>query len=66
MTEEWSGGGTVPLGTGDTDFEALFDCLDEIGYEGDFVLQVARGADGDGRALAGRRIAPRYEATHGQ
>jgi L-ribulose-5-phosphate 3-epimerase len=41
------GGGTVPLGSGDTDFEALFDCLDEVAYQGDFVLQVARGSDGD-------------------
>ena len=41
------GGGTVPLGSGDADFEALFNCLDDIAYEGDFVLQVARGADGD-------------------
>ncbi len=41
------GGGTVPLGTGDADFEALFSCLADIGYEGDFVLQVARGTEGD-------------------
>jgi hexulose-6-phosphate isomerase len=41
------GGGTVPLGAGDADFRALFQCLGEIGYAGDFVLQVARGAEGD-------------------
>lgn len=41
------GGGTVPLGSGDADFEALFTCLDDVAYNGDFVLQVARGADGD-------------------
>jgi L-ribulose-5-phosphate 3-epimerase len=41
------GGGTVPLGSGDTDFEALFSCLHDIAYQGDFVLQVARGEDGD-------------------
>jgi hexulose-6-phosphate isomerase len=41
------GGGTVPLGTGDTDFDTLFSCLDDAAYEGDYVLQVARGADGD-------------------
>jgi hexulose-6-phosphate isomerase len=40
-------GGTVPLGNGDADFEALFSCLQDIAYEGDFVLQVARGVDGD-------------------
>ena len=41
------GGGTVPLGSGDADFEALFSCLDDVAYNGDFVLQVARGVDGD-------------------
>ena len=49
-----NGGGTVPLGSGDTDFGALFDCLGEIGYEGDFVLQVARGTTGDEVAWARR------------
>jgi L-ribulose-5-phosphate 3-epimerase len=40
------GAGTVPLGEGDTDFAALFDALAVIRYQGDFILQVARGADG--------------------
>ena len=41
------GGGTVPLGSGDASFRALFECLAALGYSGDFVLQVARGTDGD-------------------
>ena len=41
------GGGTVPLGSGDTNFQALFECLGALGYSGDFVLQAARGTDGD-------------------
>ncbi len=41
------GGGTVPLGTGDTDFVALFRNLKDVAYHGDFVLQVARGAELD-------------------
>ena len=41
------GGGTVPLGTGDADFPALFSELKKIGYQGDFILQVARGEPGD-------------------
>lgn len=41
------GGGTVPLGSGDADFAALFNCLEEVRYAGDFVLQVARATDGD-------------------
>jgi L-ribulose-5-phosphate 3-epimerase len=40
-------GGTVPLGHGDTDFRSLRACLQDIRYSGDFVLQVARGVDGD-------------------
>src|ERR1041385_1389783 len=46
------GGGTVPLGSGDTDFAALTDCLNEIAYDGDFVLQAARGRDGEEVAWA--------------
>jgi L-ribulose-5-phosphate 3-epimerase len=41
------GGGTVPLGTGDTDFDALFGALAAVHYRGDFILQVARGSEGD-------------------
>lgn len=41
------GGSTVPLGTGDADFQALSDSLKIIGYAGDFILQVARGTSGD-------------------
>jgi L-ribulose-5-phosphate 3-epimerase len=41
------GGGTTPVGKGNADFDALFECLDAIHYAGDFVLQVARGTAGD-------------------
>jgi L-ribulose-5-phosphate 3-epimerase len=41
------GGGTVPFGAGDADFDDLFECLQKINYPGDFILQVARGAEGD-------------------
>jgi L-ribulose-5-phosphate 3-epimerase len=40
------GGGTVPLGQGDADFDALFAEVRRVGYRGDFVLQVARGVPG--------------------
>jgi L-ribulose-5-phosphate 3-epimerase len=46
------GGGTVPLGTGDTDFQAVFSGLKKLGYTGDFVLQAARGVPGDEVAWA--------------
>lgn len=39
-------GTTVQLGTGSADFERLFQGLQEIGYEGNFILQAARGDDG--------------------
>ena len=40
-------GTTVPLGTGDADFVAVFDELYKLRYVGPFVLQVARGKPGD-------------------
>ncbi|MFZ0687461.1 MAG: sugar phosphate isomerase/epimerase family protein [Terriglobales bacterium] len=50
-------GGTVPLGTGNADFAALFRCLEKIGYKGDFTLQVARGTPGDEVELAKQNLA---------
>ena len=41
------GGGTTPLGTGNANFDALFECVEQIHYAGDFVLQVARATAGD-------------------
>jgi hexulose-6-phosphate isomerase len=40
------GGGTVPLGTGDAEFPALFRGLEAVGYLGNMTLQVARGEAG--------------------
>jgi len=36
------GGKTVPLGTGDADFPALFESLKKVNYQRDFILQAAR------------------------
>jgi L-ribulose-5-phosphate 3-epimerase len=47
IKDRLKGGGTVPLGTGDADLPAVFDCLRALGYAGDFVMQVARDAPGD-------------------
>jgi L-ribulose-5-phosphate 3-epimerase len=41
------GGSTVPLGTGDADIPALLSGLADIPYQGDYVMQVARGVAGD-------------------
>lgn len=46
------GGGTVPLGTGSTNFQALKNNLGKINYTGAFILQVARGIVGDEVSLA--------------
>ncbi len=40
------GGGTVPLGCGNADIPAVLARLHELGYSGDFILQVARGEPG--------------------
>jgi hexulose-6-phosphate isomerase len=41
------GGTTVPLGTGNANFGAVFAALREARYEGNYILQTARAADGD-------------------
>ncbi len=41
------GGSTVAPGTGHADFIGLAECLNMVGYSGDFILQVARGVSGD-------------------
>ena len=40
-------GGTVPLGTGDADFDATFSALAEASFRGPFILQAARIANLD-------------------
>jgi len=39
------GGNTVPLGSGAADFSRVFQCLSEIGYDGNYILQTARASD---------------------
>jgi L-ribulose-5-phosphate 3-epimerase len=39
------GGVSVPLGTGDAELASVFELLNEARYEGDLVLQTARGTD---------------------
>lgn len=40
------GGTTVPLGTGNADFETVFASLADAGYRGNYILQTARAEDG--------------------
>lgn len=41
------GGTTVPLKTGNADFDAVFEGLAGLKYQGNFILQTARAEDGD-------------------
>ncbi len=41
------GGTTVPLGSGNADFETVFAALTRVGYTGNYILQTARAADDD-------------------
>lgn len=41
------GGTTVPLGTGNADFETVFAALGRIGYAGNYILQTARATGSD-------------------
>lgn len=45
-------GGTVPLGTGGADFPSVFREMENLGYDGDITMQVARGNPGDELAWA--------------
>ena len=47
------GGTTVPLSAGSANFDAVFASLAQINYQGNFILQTARAADGNhARALS--------------
>ena len=41
------GGTTVPLGSGNADFETVFGALSKVEYTGNCILQTARAANGD-------------------
>lgn len=62
------GGTTVPLGTGNADFQTVFDELAKAGYTGNFILQTARAeADDHAGVLARYRDMTRawWEAAGG-
>ena len=39
------GGATIKLGEGDADFEAVFQSLQKVNYQGNFIIQAARSKD---------------------
>ena len=56
------GGGTVPLGTGNTDFPVCFDKIQKAGFDRWLILQAARGPEGGevAWAIANRYFSERY------
>lgn len=50
------GNGTVALGTGSADFDEVFGTLKEIGYKNSFILQAARGKDGEEKSNIRQQI----------
>ena len=60
-------GTTVPLGHGSADLPAVFKCLRQSGYSGNFILQTARAADGDHAAAIDlyRQMTLKYWADSG-
>ncbi len=61
------GGTTVPLGTGNADFETVFAGLAEIGYTGNYILQTARAAADDhaGVLCRYRDMTAKWLSSHG-
>ncbi len=61
------GGTTVPLGTGNADFAAVFAALARAHYKGNYILQTARAQDGNhvGVLCTYRDMAVNWIKTHG-
>lgn len=51
------GNGTVELGTGNADFDKLFRALKGVDYRGNFILQVARGVEGQEAETIKKQVA---------
>jgi L-ribulose-5-phosphate 3-epimerase len=60
-------GTTVPLGTGNADFDTVFAALGRAGYAGTYILQTARAADGQHAEVLShyRDMAVDWLARHG-
>lgn len=61
------GGTTVPLGTGNAKFDAVFAALAGAGFRGTYILQTARAANGDHAGVLGRYrdMTAEWIARHG-
>ena len=56
MKDRVLGGTTVPLGTGNANFDAVFESLGRLRYSGLVILQTARARDGDHAGTLARYI----------
>jgi hexulose-6-phosphate isomerase len=56
MKDRVLGGTTVALGTGNANFDAVFECLGRLSYSGLVILQTARAKDGDHAGTLSRYI----------
>ena len=61
------GGSTVPLGSGNADFEAVFAALGRVRYVGNYILQTARATDGDHAGVVSiyRNMTSEWVTYHG-
>lgn len=61
------GGTTVPLGSGDANFDRVFAALSQAHYDGNYVLQTARASDGDhvGALVRYRDMSVEWLHAHG-
>ncbi len=55
-------GGTVPLGSGDTDFDIFFRELENLKYAGPIILQAAREGNEVGTAISNKKFVQNYLA----
>lgn len=61
------GGTTVPLGSGNANFERVFAALSQARYDGNYILQTARASDGDhvGALVRYRDMSVSWLQAHG-
>lgn len=57
IKDRLKGNGTMKLGTGSADFEKVFGTLKAIGYHNSFIMQAARGKDGEEREEVAGQLA---------
>lgn len=57
IKDRLKGNGTMKLGTGSADFDKVFGTLKKIGYHNSFIMQAARGTDGQEKEEVAEQLA---------